>query len=231
MNNETYSDAETSRPDDDIEKPVEQTEENSDTEIAQPDGDEDTPVEQAEKSSEVEIAPQNEDVDTPSEQPEESSVAPLARPKMMKIVYILCTFNGLCAVFFGGLMMLFPVDTPLGLGALLPAMGNFPFQVFFRTLFWPGFALILCNGVGNLIAAGLFFRKRDALALWFAYAAGILLILWDVYEMIFLPNPLAVFYGLIGVAQVIMCLYLLRKQEFRRQVPQQHVEQEQGEEL
>jgi len=145
---------------------------------------------------------------------------------MMKVIYALCVINGLSAVFFGSLMMIFPVDTPLGLSALLPAMGNFPFQVFFRTLFWSGLALVLCNGVCNLIAAVLFLTKRDVLALWFAYAAGILLILWDVYEMIFLPNPLAVVYGLIGVAQVIMCLYLLRKLEFKKQPIQQPDEEE-----
>jgi hypothetical protein len=40
-----------------------------------------------------------------------------------KIVFWICCINGLSAVFFGGLMMLFPIDTPLGLGLLLPAMG------------------------------------------------------------------------------------------------------------
>ena len=109
--------------------------------------------------------------------------------------------------------MLFPVDTPLGLGALLPAMTNFPFQMFFQTLFWSGLALALCNGICNLTAAVLFIIKRDLLALKFALAAGFLLIIWDSYEMIFLPNPLAVLYGLVGVAQVIMCITLLRKKE------------------
>ncbi|MCL1790605.1 MAG: hypothetical protein FWG40_04500 [Peptococcaceae bacterium] len=126
-----------------------------------------------------------------------------------KIVYVMCAVNGLCALFFGGLMMVFPVDTPLGLGALLPAMTKFPFQMFFQTLFWSGLALALCNGVFNSIAAVFFMGKRDRTALKFAFVAGILLIIWDTYETIFLPNPLAVLYGLMGVVQVILCVFLL----------------------
>jgi len=134
-----------------------------------------------------------------------------ARSKMTRVVYFLCAFHGICAVIFGGLMMLFPVDTPLGLSALLPQMGNFPFQMFFQTLFWSGLALFLCNGLCNLIAAGLFFKKRDARALVFGFIGGLLLIIWDVYELIFLPNPAAVLYLLFGVVQAIMCYLLIRK--------------------
>lgn len=134
-----------------------------------------------------------------------------SRTRMTKVVYFLCAFHGLGALLFGGLMMLFPVDTPLGLGAVLPAMGNFPFQMFFKTLFWSGLALFLCNGVCNLIAAGLFLKKRDTKALLFGFIAGILLIVWDVYELIFLPNPMAVLYALFGVIQAIMCYRLLRR--------------------
>jgi len=134
-----------------------------------------------------------------------------ARSKMTKLVYFLCVFHGLCAVIFGGSMMLFPVDNPFGLGAILPEMGNFPFQMLFQTLFWSGLALLLCNGVCNLIAAGFFFKKRDSLALTFALLGGILLIVWDTYELIFLPNPAAVLYLLFGVAQTIMCYLLIRK--------------------
>ena len=136
-----------------------------------------------------------------------------SRTKMTKLVYVLCAFHGLCALFFGGLMMVFPVDTPLGMGALLPAMGNFPFQMFFQTLFWSGLALFLCNGVCNLIAAGLFFRQRDDLALVFGLVAGILLIIWDVYEYIFLPNPAAVLYFLFGVVQALLCYRLIRQRK------------------
>jgi hypothetical protein len=66
--------------------------------------------------------------------------------------------------------------------------------------------------VCNLIAAGFFAGKRDLPALKFALAAGFLLILWDTYEFIFLPNFLAAVYGLLGVAQVVMCIVLLRRQ-------------------
>ena len=133
------------------------------------------------------------------------------RSKMTKLVYFLCAFHGICAVIFGGSMMLFPVDNPFGLGAILPEMGNFPFQMFFQTLFWSGLALLLCNGVCNLIAAGLFFKRQDATALIFALLGGILLIIWDTYELLFLPNPAAVLYLLFGVVQTVLCYLLIRK--------------------
>jgi len=143
-----------------------------------------------------------------------------SRTGMAKAVYFLCAFHGLGAALFGGLMMLFPVDAPFGLAALLPRMGGFPFQVFFKTLFWPGLALFLCNGVCNLTAAGLFLRKRDAKALLFGLIAGVLLIVWDVYELAFLPNPLAALYVLLGVVQAAMCYHLLRKDRLLRAQPQ-----------
>lgn len=110
-------------------------------------------------------------------------------------------------------MMAFPVNTPFDLNELLPAMTNFPFQQFFQSLFFQGLALFLCNGITNTIAAILFLKKNDNLALKFALAAGIPLIAWDAYELLFLPNLVAVFYLLVGLVQVIMCIHLLNPRQ------------------
>lgn len=62
-----------------------------------------------------------------------------------------------------------------------------------------------------LSASWFFVRKKDVWALRFALVAGILMFLWDIYELIFLPNPLVVAYGLIGAVQAGMSFLVLRK--------------------
>ena len=110
-------------------------------------------------------------------------------------------------------MMLFPVDTPFGMGAILPMMSKFPFQMLFQTLFWSGLALVLCNATANLIAAVLFKREQDNKAILAALIAGIMLVAWCVFEFIFLPNAAAVFYAVVGIAQTITSAHLLHKQK------------------
>jgi hypothetical protein len=127
-----------------------------------------------------------------------------------KIVFWICCVNGFCAVFFGGLMMLFPVDTPLGLGALLPAMGKFPFQeLFFQTMFWSGLALFGWNGGMNLLSTAGFLLKQSW-AIRTALIAGIMMIVWCVVESIYLFNFLAVFYGIVGLVQIVLSVLVMK---------------------
>lgn len=101
-------------------------------------------------------------------------------------------------------MMAIPVDTPLGLGALLPAMGDFPFQeLFFRDLFWPGLALVLCNGVGNTVAVVALLKKAKV-GYTLSLVSGVLLIAWCCFENIYMFNPPAVFYTVVGLIQIVV---------------------------
>lgn len=121
-----------------------------------------------------------------------------------KAVFLICLINGVCAVFFGGVMMLFPQNTPFGLDVLLTEMTTFPFNdIFFQNLFWSGLALLLCNGMCNLIASALFLT-RHAYALRWASVAAVLLMIWCIAELVFLPNPAAVFYWFIGLVQLYL---------------------------
>jgi len=133
-----------------------------------------------------------------------------ARPSTQaRVVFWISAINGLCSVFFGGLMMLFPVNTPLGLAALQGAMGNFPFQdLFFQDLFWSGAALVLCNGSVSLLAAVAYLKNADSFAK-LSLIAGCLLVAWCVLESIYLPNPAAIFYGCVGVAQIALSIQIL----------------------
>ena len=127
-----------------------------------------------------------------------------------KIIFWICLINGVCAVFFGGLMILFPLDTPLGLGALLPAMDAFPFQeIFFQSLFWSGLALFFWNGSMNLAAVVAFMRKA-AIAPKLSLVAGLMLIAWCVFESIYLFNAAAIFYGVVGLVQVVLSWQVMK---------------------
>ena len=138
---------------------------------------------------------------------------PIRPSPQARIVFWISTINGLCSVFFGGLMMLFPVNTPLGLGALLGAMGKFPFQdLFFQDLFWSGAALVLCNGSVSLFSAATYLKKADSFAT-LSLIAGCLLVAWCVLESIYLPNPAAVFYGCVGVFQIVLSMQISRSSD------------------
>ena len=71
-------------------------------------------------------------------------------------------FNGICAPLCGGWMMLSAViDLPLSWNDWMPLTiyDPFPFHdVFFTSHFWPGLALLLVNGVANIVA--LVMRRR-----------------------------------------------------------------------
>lgn len=123
-------------------------------------------------------------------------------------------FNGICAVVCGAAMML------LGLGVLPAEMNNlmplsiyvnFPFQeVFFTSHFCPGLALLLVNGVANIIALVFRFKGDRISSYRWGVCAGILLIGWTGIEMIYLPNPVSIVYLAIGVLQLLASWWALR---------------------
>lgn len=132
-----------------------------------------------------------------------------------KVLFTLSLLIGLGAVIFGPLMMIFPVNTPLGLNELLPAMKNFPFQdIFFKDLFWSGLALLLCNGVCNTISVIQFIRKKSSFTGW-TLAASLLLILWCITELLFLPNVPAVFCLVLGIIQLILSVKVRNQNQLK----------------
>ena len=126
---------------------------------------------------------------------------------------LICAINGVCAIIFGAVMMVFPADAPWGLSELVPSLQAMPLPSFMLdTLFWPGLALLLVNGVANAIASALFFVRRpvDRVALCWALLAGVLLVCWSVFELAFIPNALSVFYLIVGIAQIALAVKALR---------------------
>ena len=121
-------------------------------------------------------------------------------------------FNGICAPLCGGWMMLSALtDLPLSWNDWMPLSiyDPFPFHdVFFTSHFWPGLALLLVNGVANIVA--LVMRHRSNMTAWINWCtiAGALLIVWTAVELVIIPNGISVFYFVLGVLQLACALYL-----------------------
>ena len=123
-------------------------------------------------------------------------------------------FNGICAVICGVWMMLSAlVDLPMSWNDWMPLSiyDPFPFHdVFFTSHFWPGLALLLVNGVSNIVA--IVMRRRSGYHAWVrcCIVAGCLLLVWTITELIIIPNGISIFYFVLGLLQFGAAIYLLR---------------------
>lgn len=131
--------------------------------------------------------------------------------KAETVVRVICALNGLCAVVFGTIMMAAANDAPMGLSELVPPIQTMPLPAFMtENLFWPGLALLLVNGVANLVATALFFSRPPAARRW-ALAAGVLLVSWCAFEMLCFPNAASIIYLIVGLAQTALAVGLVRR--------------------
>jgi len=90
-------------------------------------------------------------------QPGTTTMAKAARRVFLGI----CWCNGILAVIFGSLMIASPSGELLGMQQLLVEMQSWPnAHIFFKDLVWPGIALILVNGVSNLIALAFWMARH-----------------------------------------------------------------------
>ena len=103
------------------------------------------------------------------------------------------------------------VDLPLSWNDWMPLSIYDPFplrDVFFTSHFWPGLALLLVNGVANIVA--LIMHRHGNSAGWIRWCtvAGALLIAWTVAELLIIPNGISIFYFVLGVLQLAAALRL-----------------------
>ena len=133
---------------------------------------------------------------------------------MKKFSLFMNWFNGICAPVCGIWMMLSALcSLPLSWNDWMPLSiyDRFPLHdVFFTSHFWPGLALLLVNGVSNIIA--LVARRRSGEHAWISWCtvAGALLVIWTVIELVLIPNGISVFYFVLGVLQLAAALRLRR---------------------
>ena len=118
--------------------------------------------------------------------------------------------NGVAGLVCGVLFITGPDGRFLHAGALLPVIQGLPLaSVFFQNFVWIGVAMLLVLSVPNSIAAVMLLRKSENQYL-ATFVAGALLVLWCGFELIFMPNGLAVGYFVIGLISVLCSIWLRR---------------------
>jgi len=116
--------------------------------------------------------------------------------------------NGMAGLVCGVLFIASPDGNLMQAGALLPVVQTMPLaNVFFQDFLWIGIAMLLVLGIPNTVAAVLLIRKSE----WqyrATLATGVLLLLWTGFELIFMPNGLAIGYFVVGVVVVAASVLL-----------------------
>lgn len=113
-------------------------------------------------------------------------------------------FIGLGAVFGSCQMLTDPTGSSLQMESMLPYFQKMPFaDVLFQDYFFSGIALLLVNGIPNLLAAGLMISgKKSGVLLGGIF--GVTLMLWICIQFWLFPaNPLSISYFLFGFLQAV----------------------------
>lgn len=111
-------------------------------------------------------------------------------------------FIGLGAVGGAACMLADPSGRSVGMSGMLPYFQVLPFaDVLFQDLFFSGIALLLVNGITNLTAAALLFRKKPAGAM-LGGVFGVTLMLWILIQFYMFPlNFMSTLYFIFGFCQ------------------------------
>lgn len=84
-----------------------------------------------------------------------------------KILIFWCLFIGMGAVAGAACMLIAPDGSLMGMGAMLPYFQVLPLaEYLYRDFTFPGIALLCVNGLPNLGAAALLFRRRRRASCW-----------------------------------------------------------------
>ena len=121
-----------------------------------------------------------------------------------KILIFWCLFIGLGAVAGAVGMLTAPDGSNLGMQDMLPFFQVLPFaDVLYQDYVFPGIALLCVNGIPNLVAAALLFKKKQAGITWGAIF-GVTLMAWILIQfVIFPPNFMSTTYFIFGILQAL----------------------------
>ena len=131
---------------------------------------------------------------------------------MKTFLKILTLFIAVGAI--GGAVMMWADPSGEGWGGapmldLLRAKMPWP-DIFFKDFVPSGFALLAVNGIPQLIAALLLFKKHPKAA-WAVLACGIILMLWIILEWwVWGFNALSNIYFVLGLVELIIASLMLR---------------------
>lgn len=113
-------------------------------------------------------------------------------------------FIGLGAVGGAACMLIDPTGRAMGMDAMLPFFQGLPFaETLFQNFIFSGIALLLVNGLPNLIAAVLLLRRKPA-GVVLGGVLGITLMLWICIQFYMFPlNFMSTAYFIFGLLQVL----------------------------
>lgn len=132
---------------------------------------------------------------------------------MKTILKILTLFIGIGAIAGAVMMWIDPTGTTWGGEPLLEMLrAKMPWpDVFFKNFIPSGFVLLGLNGVTQIVAAYLLFKKHR-LAQPAVLVCGIILMLWIVLEWwVWGLNALSNIYFMLGLAESVLALVSLKK--------------------
>ena len=134
---------------------------------------------------------------------------------MIKLQKFLTLFIGICAV--GGAVMMWVDPTGVSWGGeplleMLRAKMPWP-DVFFKNFVPSGFALLILNGITQIGAAVLLFKKHR-LAHWAVLVCGIILMLWIVVEWwAWGLNAISNLYFVLGLVEAVAAAICMRQEK------------------
>lgn len=124
--------------------------------------------------------------------------------KTKKVLLFLCLFISVCAVFGSIGMFIDPTGSLMKMNDILPYFKVLPFsKILFQNYIFSGIALLIVNGLSNLLAAYLLIKnKRSGIILGTIF--GFTLMLWITIQFIILPtNVLSITFFNLGLLQLI----------------------------
>lgn len=121
-----------------------------------------------------------------------------------KFLIFWCLFVGIGALWGSINMFIDPTGKLLQMDKMLPCFQVLPFSnILFQNYIFPGIALLIVNGISNLIATYLLIKnKKSGIILGTIF--GLTLMLWITIQFIIFPtNILSITYFVVGIIQLI----------------------------
>lgn len=136
--------------------------------------------------------------------------------KTRKALIFWCLFIGIGAVCGATGMLVDPTGKAMKMDTLIPYFQVLPFSsILFQNYIFPGISLLIVNGITNIIASILLFKKRK-LGIVLGGVFGVTLMLWITIQFVIFPmNFMSTIYFIFGLIQALtgyMC-YVFYKQE------------------
>ena len=121
-----------------------------------------------------------------------------------KFLIFWCLFVGIGALWGSINMFIDPTGKLLQMDKMLPCFQVLPFSnILFQNYIFPGIALLIVNGISNLVAAYLLIKnKKSGIILGTIF--GLTLMFWITIQFIIFPtNILSITYFVVGIIQLI----------------------------